>query len=308
METALSSDLMNWVLIDIDGPEISLAITNRADGGLLQNLQIYKTSDFPTATDCIMHYGRVSGIKLAGSQCAIVASGAIISDSVRIARCPWIISITGLRYLFQNQPVVINDTAAMLWAATQVSPMTHRSIDSTGLPDFNKENRWLAINYYRGLGAAILLPDRHGGFVHVESEAGHCGFPPFDEFEQSLAKNLGRRKQPVSWEHALHAEDNELYNEEAAKVISKPDIAAKRSELLGSFVGDAVLATGAWGGVFLFKSAASLMQSSVNIAAFRKRMEQRANFALQLRRVPVWTVEKPNINLVGAGAYVQAML
>jgi hypothetical protein len=65
---------------------------------------------------------------------------------VRIARSPWIISITGFRYPFQNQPFVINDTAAMLWAATRVSPMTHRSIDATGLPDLTKEDRWLAIN------------------------------------------------------------------------------------------------------------------------------------------------------------------
>jgi glucokinase len=81
METAFSSDAVNWVLIDIDGPEISLATTGRADEGPVQTLQIYKSSDFPTATDYIMHYGRAIGIRLAGSQCAMVASGAIIGDS-----------------------------------------------------------------------------------------------------------------------------------------------------------------------------------------------------------------------------------
>jgi glucokinase len=296
------------VLIDIDGPEITLAIVDRQRPDQLRALRVYKTDRFPTATDCIMEYGRESGIQLAGSQCVIVASGAHIADTVRIARCPWIISVTGFRYLFQNQPFVLNDTAAMLWAATQVSPASHRSVDSAGLPDFQNTARWLGINYFRGLGAAILLPDEHGGLLHVESEAGHCAFSASDEEEQQLSINLGRIKQPVSWERALHSSEDDMLGNDSTRTVKRPNMPLKKAAMLGSFVGDTMLATGTWGGVFLFKAAANLLQSAENLSVFRRRMSQRANFGVQLRQVPIYMVEKPNINLVGAAAYLDARL
>jgi glucokinase len=298
---------MQRMLIDIDGPEISLALASAGEPSRLQELRTYGTSDFPTATDCIMHYAKDVGIDLAGSKCVMVVSGAMIGDSVKIARCPWIISITGFRYLFQSAPLFLNDTAAMLWAGTQVSPMTHRPLGAYGLPNFAEGGKWLAINYFRGLGAAVLISDAAGSFVHIESEAGHCGFAPVDDDEQILCKNLARVKKPVSWERALHTSADDDAWQDTQYYRNSSAVTRKRAEILGSFVGDIVLAAGTWSGVMLFKTAAIKMQSQDNISLFLKRMENRANFALQLRKVPVWAVESANINLVGAAIYVDAI-
>lgn len=295
---------MQRILIDIDGPEIALAVSSPGEGDRLHQLRTYRTADFPTATDCIMHYAKDVGVTLEGSECAMVVSGAMIGDSVKIARCPWIISITGFRYLFRNTPLVINDTAAMMWAATRVSPMTHRPLGSYGLPNFAEGSKWLAINYFKGLGAAALLCDGTGRFVHFESEAGHCAFSPEDGPEETLWRNLSRLKKPVSWEKILHAaaDDGTWRGTEFDNNIQA--VSRKRAELLGSFVGDVILATGTWSGVFLFKTAASIMQTPENVSLFLKRMEARANFSLQLRKVPVWTVEQPDVNLIGAATYL----
>jgi glucokinase len=292
------------VLIDIDGPEISFALGFTKASGRFEGLRTYKTADFPTATDCIMHYAKDVGITLAGSKCAMVVSGAMIGDSVRIARCPWIISITGFRYLFQNTPLVINDTAAMMWAGTQVSPATHSPLRAHGLPSFLGEGKWLAINYFRGLGASVLLHDASGSLVHIESEAGHCGFAPVDDDEQTLNSNLARLKKPVSWERALHAPADDTSWKGTAIEKNQAALIGKRAEMLGSFVGDVVLAAGAWSGVLLFKTAANVMKTASNKSLFLNRMEHRANFALQLRNVPVWSVEGDNLNLIGAAIYL----
>ena len=75
--------------------------------------------------------------------------------------------------------------------------------------------------------------------------------------------------------------------------------------MFGSFVGDAVLATGAWNGVLLFGNAVSLLSGQEQLALFDKRLESRANFQLQLRKLPRWSVTMPNINLVGAARFLE---
>lgn len=296
------------ILIDIDGTDISFACTDSAEPLRLKNIRKYRTADFPTATDCIIGFARDADIPLAGSKCVMVVSGAVHGDSVRIARCPWIISISGFRYLFQTVPFVLNDCAAQLWAATCVKPQTHRSLGAHGLPDFSKSGNWLAVNYSDGLGAAILVNDGKGGFVHADSEIGHCAFAPIDDAERQLHVNLSSVKFPVSWEAALTA-DNSTKSWEGTPIFNhSPNLKRKRCEMLGSFVGDAVLAAAAWNGVFLFKYASELMSQSENYAIFVKRMTARANFPLQLRRVPVWSVVLANSNLAGAAIYLDRKL
>lgn len=291
------------ILIDIDGPTISFAIADPQDPLHLGQIQQYQTSAFPTATDSVMQFARDAGIKLADCDCALVVSGAVTGDAVRIARCPWIISISGFRYLFQTTPLVLNDTAAMAWAATKCSPMTHRPLGAYNFPDYSKSGKWLAINCAGGLGAAVVLSKPGGGLMHFESEAGHTGFAPCDDQEQILARNLAKVKRPVSWEHALLADpaNGSWVGTEVEQ--NRQLLATRRAGILGSFTGDVVLATGTWDGVFLFKVAASAVSSTDCASLFLKRMEARANYGLQLRKVPVWAVTIANVNLAGAAIY-----
>lgn len=294
------------VLIDIDGVRASFALSASArSSGPLALIKEYRTSDFPTATDCVMHFAREAGIVLEGMDCAVAVSGAISGDAIRIARCPWIISATGFGYLFKKPVHFLNDSAAMLWAATKVGAMTHRSLGGYPLPDFKKGGKFLGINYQTGLGAALLVGHDGLAFQHVETEAGHTAFAPVNETEKTLNGNLERMKWPVSWERALFAgPDDPAWRD--TPVSGDPKlIAAHRAEMLGSFVGDMILATGAWDGVLLFGGAVSLISSPANLILFDKRVESRANFQLQLRKVPRWAVDMPHINLVGASRFLE---
>jgi glucokinase len=293
------------VLIDIDGVRASFALTLPGRSGALGLVKEYRTSDFPTATDCVMRFAQDAGITLEGMDCAVAVSGALSGDAVRIARCPWIISVTGLRYLFKTPVHFLNDSAAMLWAATHVGTASHRPLGPYPLPDFTKGGKWLGINYQTGLGAALLVGQSGSVLQHVETEAGHVAFAPVGNTEQILHRNLERSKSPVSWERALFATPDDPAWRDTPLAGDPRLLAACRAEMLGSFVGDMVLATGAWDGILLFGGAVSLVQASGNLALFDKRLESRANFQLQLRKVPRWAVNLPHINLVGASRFLE---
>jgi glucokinase len=292
------------VLIDIDGATANFALGVPGSGLVPGTVKRYKTSDFPTATDCIQGFARDLNVKLNTMRCAVAVSGAVSGDSIRIARCPWIISATGFGYLFQSPVYFLNDSAAMLWGATRIGSTTHRTLGPYSMPDFSKSGKWLGINYDTGLGAALLIGAANGSKVHVETEAGHCAYSSIGPVEQTLEANLGRKKSPVSWERAMFADQDDPVWANTPVFASQSALLKQRAEILGGFVGDTILATGAWNGVFMFGASAALLNNAEHLSLFSKRLETRANFQLQLRNVPRWSVSMPNLNLVGALCYL----
>jgi glucokinase len=294
------------VLIDIDGIEARLALAKPGLGLDASTIKTYQTKDFPTATDCVQRFAQESGIRLAGKRCAVSVSGAVHGDSIRIARCPWIISVRGFGYLFQSEVLVVNDTAAKLWAATDSKSITHKSLGAYGLPDFSKPGQWLGIDFAAGLGAALLVNSGDGAGAHVATEAGHMAFAPMGDAEKALAERIAVPGKPVSWEQALFAQADS--SGPSALRTGSPSGAGHVSaaEILGSFVGDLLLATGAWDGVMLFGRAATLLENPDQLLAYKKRVETRANHQMKLRAAPQWSVKLNNINLVGAASYLNS--
>jgi glucokinase len=296
------------VVIDIDGDVANFALAVPRGSLITATVRKYKTKEFPTATDCIMAYAREMDVRLNSMNCAVAVSGAISGDSIRIARCPWILSAKGLGYLFQGPVYFLNDSAAMLWGSTIVGSQTHKTLGSFNTPDFTKAGKWLAINWNTGLGAALLISDSSGMMLHVESEAGHCAFSPLGHVEETLNANLAKMKTPVSWERALFADQHSPAWNDTPVLGSLPALQKHQAEMLGSFVGDTILATGAWSGVFMVGASAALLNNAENLTLFSKRLEERCNFQLQLRNVPRWSVLMPNMNLVGAARYLDQQM
>ena len=302
MEASAGSATLR-IVIDIDGAKASFAI---ATPGIdtLGRMKEYRTADFPTATDCIVGFAREAEINLEGLDCAVAVSGAVSGDAIRIARCPWIISATGLGYLFKKPVHFLNDTAATLWAATKVNAITHKPLGSHSMPDFGKSGKWLGINMLGGLGAALLVRGDDGFMQHIETEAGHCAFGPIGEVEQVFAKHLERVRSPASWERALLADSSDPAWRDTPVSGDSGLLGRQRAEMLGSFVGDMILATGAWNGVLLFGQAGNLLSSRDHLALFDKRVESRANHQLNLRKTPRWAISIPNANLGGTAKFL----
>jgi glucokinase len=298
------TESLGQVLVDIDGLTARFALSSAASGIASDTIRTYQTKDFPTATDCMQAFARDSGTGLAGKRCAVSVSGSVHGDTIRIARCPWIVSAQGFGYLFQTKVAVLNDSAAKLWAATDPQIRLHKPLGAHDLPDFGKSGSWLGINFDTGLGAAVMVAKADCGMLHVATEAGHMAFAPNSEEEYLLAKALAVGNKPASWERALFGDKS------GAAAPNSPELSeafsqVKIAERLGSFVGDLIMGTGTWGGVVLFGKAHKLLEDAACLSAYKRRLETRANYSLQLRAVPQWTLDIPDINLAGVRRYLQ---
>lgn len=297
-----------WLLIDIDGEVARFALARGPANADLHQQRSYASRDFPTATDCILNYAREAGIALRGMTTALVLSGAITGDTVRVARCPWIISIQGLAYVIDGVPAVMNDSAAKLWSDLTPSMNRHHPIGggagAAQLPDGSKGG-YFVLNCDTGVGGALLVRSSHG-MTHVETEIGHVAFAPTGETECALLQALSTGRGPVAWERALVLPPSDpAWTKTPAKGNSQ-EIARTRAGMLGAFCGDAVLATGAWNGLLLHGACNEILSTASMITAFNERLESRAAYATLLRRVPRWRVETREENLVGAANFLRA--
>ncbi|QJU57930.1 hypothetical protein HL653_09110 [Sphingomonas sp. AP4-R1] len=300
----------DWLLIDIDGGNARFALACGADHAELRQQRHYSSRDFVTATDCILHYGREAGITLRGLPTAVVISGPVIGDTVRVARSPWIISVRGLAYVMDRMPAVMNDSAAKLWSDLAPSSNRHSPLGGLAeprqLPDGSKGG-YLAVNFRSGLGAALLIHSPHG-IAHAETEIGHIAFSPFGDVERTVWTALSGARGPVGWERALLVGRDDPIWAGTSLRGNAIGIARARAAMLGAFCGDAVLATGAWNGLLLHGAGNDLLAGDQLAAAFNERFEARAGYASMLRRVPRWRVEAREENLVGAANFLRARM
>jgi glucokinase len=289
-----------WVLIDIDGKDVRFA-TVRAGDQALKTVTAYQTSDFTTAIDCVNHFSRDKGISLFGRRCFITISGAVTGDTIRVVRCRWIISISGLGYIFGSRPIVMNDSTAKAWSnlGTGMSLSALRSIGGVGMPMFEKTGKWTSINFSDGLGTAAIQNAPSTGIQALDGEGGHMGFVPETDIERRLATELAKRAPRISWETALQVQsDDPLWP--AIGVKDSQSVTNARAAMLGAFSGDVTLAHAGWSGVFLHGQAARILTVDAAIAAFTRRFEDKGFYGANQKTTPRWIVTLDMPNLRGA--------
>lgn len=287
----------DWLIIDIEGPDVTIATTSPKSGGGLQNIRHYDARMIATATDCLQKYAVDCGLPLLGRQCAIIVSGAVKGDTLRIMRCPWVISLRGIGHLVGHRPVAINDIVANAWANRTFSRVTHRSVGGTAEPDYAGSGRWITVSVAEGVGAAIMSTDETGAMRILDSELGHCGFPPETDNERAIAATLAKRNPNVSWEWVLTLKPEDPIWQQAGIMPSAASI--MRAELLGAFCGDAVLAVAAWSGIFIAGQGSRMLLRPEQLDAFTRRFERKATYGNLLRATPRWLSSIDNARMRG---------
>ena len=297
MTDAVAGD---WVLIDIDGEDVHCATCKPHDPMTLENYRAYRAGDFPTGTDCFMEYARDVGVPLQQRKSAIVASGAIGADSIRIARSRWIISRSGIELLFGAKPVFINDSVAKAWVNFASGGGEARPIGSDRQPDLTRAGRIVALNYSAGLGAGVLHLSDTGSAHVADTECGHVGFAPQSDIEQEVARQLGRVQPRVTYERMLQVERDDPLWSQLSRGVEPRERDEIRAAVLGAFAGDLVLVYTAWSGVFLAGDRCDFLADPGLAAIFNARFEDKGAFRTNVRAVPRWLAPKSPNNLLGA--------
>lgn len=286
--------------VSIDDDSINLAWVT--DGNRLSAMEKWPITTFRTLTDALLAYEKRAGIPLLGAACVLGVQGATYGETLMLSRGNWAISRSGLRSVFGREAIVINDVAARAWAVVGGGgpKLEGLSPAATGSPDFDKSGRWAFTNIGMGVGLAIIDVDQRGDIRVLECEMGHSSFAPATEEDRSLYKAIGAQGQPlVSWEMALTLSPDD-------PVWSAPGLPATRAarvamiaRLIGRYIGDTVLAHGAWAGAIVTGKRIAEMVAESGSASFNAGFETKPKFQRLIRATPRWRLAGQELTLAG---------
>jgi len=318
------------LLADVGGTNVRFALADptRAQPLLADSIRRYRVADFATFTDVALAYLGALGAQ--PRQGVFAFAGQIRNGEVQITNHRWSVSRDRVcAELALDSLHFINDFAAMSLSVTLLGATDLRAIGGVPPPLIvGAEARTFAVvGPGTGLGVGALLL-RDGVASALETEGGHTSFAPRTDEDIEILRWLSARFGRVSNERLLCGSGLSNLHEALANIHGTfeerlfPEEITRRAdagsdpvcvhavelfcELLGSLVGDFILAFGAWDGAYLAGGLTPLLLPWLERGGFRRRFEDKGRFAGTLAHVPSVAIVHPDAGLLGASAHAVA--
>ena len=312
------------LVADIGGTNARFAIANQAGDAIsTHDAQTFRAEDFETIRDAADAY--LESIKEKPKRACFAAAGPIIDNEVDFTNSHWTLrasEITGPLRLDAFR--IINDFYALAAGVRYLSEDAFIEVKS-GAPVLSAPQ--LIIGPGTGLGQALIVPN-DGGEIVVATEGGHVSFAPRTDEEYEIKKFIAREHPRVSIERLLSgrglvnihralcaiegAQRISLQANEITKAAMTGEypIAVKAVDMfcaiLGRVAGDAVLATGARGGVVLGGGILPKISEVFLQSEFVDRFTEKGRMSDYVSAVPVKLIVKEGAALLGAAAALEA--
>ncbi len=308
----------NILVGDIGGTHARFAILERNESvsGLRHWADI--PDEVPTFVQALKHYLDGLGRQPVPAAIALAAAGPVVDGKVSLTNRNWQISESELRSLGFQSAQLVNDFAALAYAADRLGPADYRCIgpDIPAAP----EGATTILGAGTGFGVSCLAHFR-GHAVPLATEGGHIGFAPQGPEEIAILEALARRFGRVSVERILSGPGLENLAQaldeiagRAARPFSAAQIVAHASQgdadcraalsrfcaIFGSVAGDMALAHGASGGVLIAGGIAGKIESYLMQGDFRARFEAKGRLSSFVRSIPTKLIVNPDAALLGA--------
>lgn len=312
----------------IDGASVAFAVTG--GGGVVNDMRRYRSADFPTFTDALQTYTRAEALSPDGLCLGLAVAGVSRGDVITLPNCRWFISVRGLRAFLRAEPLIINDFAATAWSLTNLPEGAVRRVGLKAAGRPRAGGTYLVVGCGSGLGMAAMRITADGTPLILESEGGHASFAPGNAADDALLAALRARLGHVSFERLLSLSGlQNIYAVLAAhhgRTAAPPrpetiiataiggtdpiavEAAAMFGGALGAFVGNGILACGAWDGVYLVGAMLGDLLPLIERGPFRARMTGKGRMAKLLEDVPVGFAANEAASLCGAAAALRAHL
>jgi glucokinase len=297
--------MTGWRLVsDVGGTNVRFA---RAAAGNLFAYRAHPVSRFPSFAAALRAYLDETGGAHGCLGAAIGAAGPVNAGKVSLTNLAWDISEAEVSSVLGAPCKLLNDVEAVAFSVPGISAAGFAAI-GTPSPNLSALHRILVANIGTGFGAATLIRS-DGGWVSCPSEAGHMSLAFPDWEDPSLARLFPSVEHVLSGrglanlyaglsKSSMVLAPNEVLNRPG------PDPHADATLLLltkiaGNVLGNLVLATAAWDGVFLCGSVARNLVKNAGPAIFREAFEGIGPRNTWLRRVPVALLTEENPALLG---------
>lgn len=304
---------------DIGGTNARFALAEYdGDTLALRRVQHYRAEDHESVLGAADAYLQTISEKPVAA-CFAVA-GPVTGEVIEFTNSPWVLDVKqAMTALSLKRFDVVNDFEALGYGVRRLQPEDTVTIKD-GAPDSNAPI--LVIGPGTGFGQSLIVPC-NGGDKVVATEGGHAAFAPQTDEERAVLKFIAHEYEHVSVERllsgrglvnlhrALCAINNTTPFSLEANEITKAALAGKHPiarktvglfcEVLGSVAGDAVLATGARGGVVLGGGILPKIRDLFLASRFSDRFCDKERMQGYLEAVPVDLIVCEDTALIGAG-------
>ncbi len=310
------------LVADIGGTNARFACAEERDGRIVvRDVQRFRAEDFETVADAADAY--LESIADAPRRACFAAAGFVQDGNVSFTNSHWTLRAQEARRLLRLDAfLVVNDFYAM---AAGVSHLTDDAFIEVKAGAGDARAPRLVIGPGTGLGQALIVPSAAGEII-VSTEGGHVSFAPCTDEEYAVLKFIAREHPRVSVERLLSGRGlvnihralcsvegvlraslraDEITAAAAARDDRLP-IAGRAVDMfcavLGSVAADAVLSTGARGGVVLGGGILPKIRDLFLASRFVERFHDKGRMTGYVEATPVRLIVRDDAALYGAAA------
>jgi len=312
------------LVADIGGTNVRFAIAvYDGDAISLRDVTSFRAEKFENAFQAVKTY--LSTVDDHPDRGAVAAAGPVIGDKIELTNLPWPPLTRGFADALKIGDVrLVNDFYAQAAGVDYLPDAAFVSVKNghtaIGAPQ-------LMIGPGTGFGQAIIAPAQPGTMI-LATEAGHCSFGARNEKEFALLSEIRKHHNPVCIEHIVSGEGianvyralRALAGDRGARKRPDEIVADARSNAdpyaakaldfftasLGRVAGDAVLATGAQGGVIISGGVVPKVRDVFSAGKFIEQFCNKGRMSKYLEAIPVRLVVDERTALFGAASVFAA--
>ena len=291
-----------WLLANIMPNTVVIAMAEPGHAPRPCGQREYAAAEFPTFSYALQRFSEDSGTRLTDRACAISVCGAVTGEAVKITngRCP--LSPGGLRHLFGQNLLIVNNVCATLWATRTMADSQFASVPGTSSHQPLRLGARVMIWVDDGLGVASMKVDERGQTAVWSSEGGHIPFSPRTAQEMALLGALAGKGRPASYEQVLGLKPDDSAWDAISPRPESVEIEKLRAVFLGRFANAAAQMFAAWEGVYLCGSQLPLLSDSNLARLFLDAFHGDGPHRRMLMETPCWILESNGTELNGAAA------
>jgi glucokinase len=280
--------------------------------------RIELAGDFPDLPAALRAYFNKAGLDSIPEGAVVAASGPVTAGKVRLTNRQLEISEDELTHFGFEHVLLINDFAALAFAAEVLGPEDLHPIGSASPGIAGRPISVLGAG--TGFGVSCLVRNR-GGAIALTTEGGHIGFAPGDSQQMAVLSAFQQRFGRVSVERilcghgleGLHRTMDEFAGREHQPLSADMITAAALNgdgacqatvslwlAIYGAVAGDIALVHGAQGGVLVAGGIAPKIEPLLRASQFREWFERKGRLSGFVKAIPTHLIINPDATLIGA--------
>jgi glucokinase len=311
------------LVADIGGTNARFALADMTRGRMfVDKAKTLRAEEFETVKDAAVAY--LKSVGASPARACFAVAGPITDGVVEFTNSSWTLDIERTRRALGLETLLaVNDFAAL---AASVRALDKADLLPVRPGHSDSEAPILVVGPGTGLGQALIAPT-NGGDKIIPTEGGHVAFAPQTDEEAAVHRFLAREHKRVSIERLLSGPglmnihralsaaagvtgEDPSAGQIADRALAGGDPLAARSvdmfcAVLGAAVGDAVLATGARGGVVLGGGILPKIQKSFMNSAFVDRFLDKGRMRDYAHGVPIDLIVREGAALLGAARLLE---